>query len=278
MTYNKNLPLSAYLNSSETGNFFLLAGPCVIEGEQMALEIAEKVVEVTSRLNIPYVFKGSYRKANRSRIDSFTGIGDIEALKILRKVGETFGIPTVTDIHTETEAAMAAEYVDMLQIPAFLCRQTTLLVAAAKTGKMVNIKKGQFLSPGAMEHAVRKVRDAGNSQVAVTERGTTFGYQDLIVDYRGIPEMQQFDCPVILDVTHSLQQPNQTAGVTGGRPDMIETVARAGVAVGCDGIFIETHQNPAVAKSDGANMLRLDLLPELLEKLTTLRMAVNSIK
>ncbi len=278
MTYNKNLPLSAYLNSSETGNFFLLAGPCVIEGEQMALEIAEKVVEVTSRLNIPYVFKGSYRKANRSRIDSFTGIGDIEALTILRKVGETFGIPTVTDIHTETEAAMAAEYVDMLQIPAFLCRQTTLLVAAAKTGKMVNIKKGQFLSPGAMEHAVRKVRDAGNSQVAVTERGTTFGYQDLIVDYRGIPEMQQFDCPVILDVTHSLQQPNQTAGVTGGRPDMIETVARAGVAVGCDGIFIETHQNPAVAKSDGANMLCLDLLPELLEKLTTLRMAVNSIK
>lgn len=278
MTYNKSLPLSTYLNSSETGNFFLLAGPCVIEGEQMALEIAEKVVEVTSRLNIPYVFKGSYRKANRSRIDSFTGIGDIEALKILRKVGETFGIPTVTDIHTEPEAEIAAEYVDMLQIPAFLCRQTTLLVAAAKTGKMVNIKKGQFLSPGAMEHAVRKVRDAGNFQVAVTERGTTFGYQDLIVDYRGIPEMQQFDCPVILDVTHSLQQPNQTAGVTGGRPDMIETVARAGIAVGCDGIFIETHQNPAVAKSDGANMLRLDLLPDLLEKLTTLRMAVNSIK
>lgn len=277
MTYNKKLPLSTYLNSSETGNFFLLAGPCVIEGEQMALEIAERVVEVTSRLNIPYVFKGSYRKANRSRIDSFTGIGDIEALKILRKVGETFGIPTVTDIHTEPEAEMAAEYVDMLQIPAFLCRQTTLLVAAAKTGKMVNIKKGQFLSPGAMEHAVRKVRDAGNSHVAVTERGTTFGYQDLIVDYRGIPEMQRFDCPVILDVTHSLQQPNQTAGVTGGRPDMIETVARAGIAVGCDGIFIETHQNPAVAKSDGANMLRLDLLPELLEKLTTLRMAVNAI-
>lgn len=277
MTYDKNLPLSAYLNSSKTGNFFLLAGPCVIEGEQMALEIAEKVVEVTSRLNIPYVFKGSYRKANRSRIDSFTGIGDVEALKILRKVGETFGIPTVTDIHTEPEAEMAAEYVDMLQIPAFLCRQTTLLVAAAKTGKMVNIKKGQFLSPGAMEHAVKKVRDAGNQQVAVTERGTTFGYQDLIVDYRGIPEMQQFDCPVILDVTHSLQQPNQTAGVTGGRPEMIETVARAGIAVGCDGIFIETHQNPAVAKSDGANMLRLDLLPELLEKLTTLRLAVNTL-
>lgn len=244
----------------------------------MALEIAEKALEVTSRLNIPYVFKGSYRKANRSRIDSFTGIGDGEALEILRKVRETFGIPVVTDIHTEPEAAMAAEYVDMLQIPAFLCRQTTLLVAAARTGKMVNIKKGQFLSPGAMAHAVRKVRDAGNPQVAVTERGTTFGYQDLIVDYRGIPEMQRNGCPVILDVTHSLQQPNQTVGVTGGRPDMIETVARAGIAVGCDGIFIETHQNPAVAKSDGANMLRLDLLPGLLERLTVLRMAVNEIK
>lgn len=277
MTYDKNIPLPQYLSSSATGNFFLLAGPCVIEGEKMALEIAEKAVELTSRLDIPYVFKGSYRKANRSRIDSFTGIGDLEALRILRKVGETFGIPTVTDIHTEPEAAMAAEYVDMLQIPAFLCRQTTLLVAAAETGKMVNIKKGQFLSPGAMEHAVRKVRDAGNPNVAVTERGTTFGYQDLIVDYRGIPEMQRNGCPVILDVTHSLQQPNQTAGVTGGRPDMIETVARAGIAVGCDGIFIETHQNPAEAKSDGANILRLDLLPDLLEKLTVLRMAVNAI-
>ncbi len=277
MTYDKNIPLPQYLSSSATGNFFLLAGPCVIEGEKMALEIAEKAVDLTSRLDIPYVFKGSYRKANRSRIDSFTGIGDLEALRILRKVGETFGIPTVTDIHTEPEAAMAAEYVDMLQIPAFLCRQTTLLVAAAETGKMVNIKKGQFLSPGAMEHAVRKVRDAGNPDVAVTERGTTFGYQDLIVDYRGIPEMQRNGCPVILDVTHSLQQPNQTAGVTGGRPDMIETVARAGIAVGCDGIFIETHQNPAEAKSDGANMLRLDLLPDLLEKLTVLRMAVNAI-
>jgi len=277
MTYEKNMPLPQYLASSATGNFFLLAGPCVIEGEKMALEIAEKAVELTSRLDIPYVFKGSYRKANRSRIDSFTGIGDLEALRILRKVGETFGIPTVTDIHTEPEAEMAAEYVDMIQIPAFLCRQTTLLVAAAKTGKMVNIKKGQFLSPGAMEHAVRKVRDAGNPNVAVTERGTTFGYQDLVVDYRGIPEMQRNNCPVILDVTHSLQQPNQTAGVTGGRPDMIETVARAGIAVGCDGIFIETHQDPPSAKSDGANMLRLDLLSGLLEKLTALRMAVNAI-
>jgi 2-dehydro-3-deoxyphosphooctonate aldolase (KDO 8-P synthase) len=266
-----------YLKSSSTNNFFLLAGPCVIEGEQMALEIAEKVVEVTSELNIPYVFKGSYRKANRSRIDSFTGIGDENALKILRKVKETFNIPVVTDIHTNEEAEMAAEYVDILQIPAFLCRQTELLVAAAKTGKMVNIKKGQFLSPEAMSFAVQKVIDAGNPQVAITERGTTFGYQDLIVDYRGIPEMQKNNCPVILDVTHSLQQPNQSAGVTGGRPDLIETVARAGIAVGVDGIFIETHQNPAVAKSDGANMLQLDKLPELLRNLTAIRNTINTL-
>ena len=266
-----------YLKSSSTNNFFLLAGPCVIEGEQMALEIAEKVVKVTSELNIPYVFKGSYRKANRSRIDSFTGIGDENALKILCKVKETFNIPVVTDIHTNEEAEMAAEYVDILQIPAFLCRQTELLVAAAKTGKMVNIKKGQFLSPEAMSFAVQKVIDAGNPQVAITERGTTFGYQDLIVDYRGIPEMQKSGCPVILDVTHSLQQPNQSAGVTGGRPDLIETVARAGIAVGVDGIFIETHQNPAVAKSDGANMLQLDKLPELLRNLTAIRNTINTL-
>ncbi|MDE5573251.1 MAG: 3-deoxy-8-phosphooctulonate synthase, partial [Muribaculaceae bacterium] len=251
-----------YLKSSSTDNFFLFAGPCVIEGEQMALDIAGKVSEITSRLNIPYVFKGSYRKANRSRIDSFTGIGDIEALKILRKVRETFNIPVVTDIHSVDEARMAAEYVDVLQIPAFLCRQTDLLVAAAETGRFVNIKKGQFLSPESMKFAVEKVRDAGNNQVAVTERGTTFGYQDLVVDYRGIPEMQKNGCPVILDITHSLQQPNQSAGVTGGRPDLIETVAKAGIAVGVDGIFIETHQNPAVAKSDGANMLRLDLMEQ----------------
>ena len=263
-----------YLKSSSTDNFFLLAGPCVIEGEQMAMEIAEKVSEITSRLNIPYVFKGSYRKANRSRIDSFTGIGDIEALKILRKVRETFNIPVVTDIHSVNEAKMAAEYVDVLQIPAFLCRQTDLLVAAAETGRMVNIKKGQFLSPESMKFAVEKVRDAGNNQVAITERGTTFGYQDLVVDYRGIPEMQKNGCPVILDITHSLQQPNQAAGVTGGRPDLIETVAKAGIAVGVDGIFIETHQNPAVAKSDGANMLRLDLMEQLLDHLTILRRAV----
>lgn len=264
-----------YLQSSPTGNFFLLAGPCVIEGEEMALDIAEFICEVTNRLNIPYVFKGSYKKANRSRIDSFTGIGDEKALKILRKVKETFNIPVVTDIHTEQEAAIAAEYVDILQIPAFLCRQTDLLVAAARTGKLVNIKKGQFLSPEAMEHAVKKVRDAGNPQVAITERGTTFGYQDLIVDYRGIPTMKKFGTPVILDATHSLQQPNQTSGVTGGRPDLIDTIASAGIAAGTDGLFIETHRNPAVAKSDGANMLRLELLPALLEKLTALRMVVN---
>lgn len=269
--------ITKYLQSSATGNFFLLAGPCVIEGEAMAIDIAGKVAEITRRLNIPYVFKGSYRKANRSRLDSFTGIGDLKALEILHKVGQTFSIPVVTDIHTAEEAAMAAEYADILQIPAFLCRQTDLLVAAARTGRMVNIKKGQFLSPEAMRFAVEKVRDAGNPSVAITERGTTFGYQDLIVDYRGIPEMQRNGCPVILDVTHSLQQPNQSAGVTGGKPELIETVARAGIAVGVDGIFIETHQNPAVAKSDGANMLRLDKMETLLEHLTTLRMAVNEI-
>ncbi len=265
-----------YFKSSATNNFFLLAGPCVIEGEKMALDIAEFACEITAKLNIPYVFKGSYKKANRSRIDSFTGIGDEKALKILRKVHETFNIPVVTDIHTEQEAAIAAEYVDILQIPAFLCRQTELLVAAAKTGKMVNIKKGQFLSPEAMKYAVQKVIDAGNPQVAITERGTTFGYQDLIVDYRGLPTMQQFGVPVILDATHSLQQPNQSAGVTGGRPDLIETIARAGIAVGVDGLFIETHQNPAEAKSDGANMLKLSLLPDLLNHLTDIRMTINN--
>ncbi len=264
-----------YLKSSDNYNFFLLAGPCVIEGEQMAMDIAGKINEVTSRLGIPYVFKGSYKKANRSRIDSFTGIGDMKALEILRKVKETYNIPVVTDIHTEEEAALAAEYVDILQIPAFLCRQTDLLVAAARTGKMVNIKKGQFLSPEAMEHAVKKVIDAGNNQIAVTERGTTFGYTDLIVDYRGIPTMQKLGVPVILDATHSLQQPNQPTGVTGGRPDLIETIARAGVAVGVDGLFIETHPEPSKAKSDGANMLPLHQLPELLERLSAIRATIN---
>lgn len=264
-----------YLKSSDKNNFFLLAGPCVIEGEQMAMDIAGNINEITSKLDIPYVFKGSYKKANRSRIDSFTGIGDIKALEILRKVKETYNIPVVTDIHTETEASLAADYVDILQIPAFLCRQTDLLVAAAKTGKMVNIKKGQFLSPEAMEHAVKKVIDAGNNQVAITERGTTFGYTDLIVDYRGIPTMQKFGVPVILDATHSLQQPNQPAGVTGGRPDLIETIARAGIAVGVDGLFIETHPEPSKAKSDGANMLPLHQLPELLDRLSEIRAAIN---
>ncbi len=268
--------INQYLHSSPTGNFFLLAGPCVIEGEQMAMDIAGQIKDVTDRLNIPYVFKGSYRKANRSRLDSFTGIGDMKALEVLDKVRKTFSIPTVTDIHQPEEAALAASFVDILQIPAFLCRQTDLLIAAANTGKMVNIKKGQFLAPGAMKHAVAKERDAGNCNVAITERGTTFGYQDLIVDFRGVPEMQKFDCPVIVDVTHSLQQPNQTEGVTGGRPDMIETIARAAIAVGADGLFIETHPNPSVAKSDGANMLRLDLLPGLLERLSAIRSTINN--
>ena len=260
---------------TSTDNFFLLAGPCVIEGEEMAMRIAEHVVNVTGRLGIPYVFKGSYRKANRSRLDSFTGIGDEKALKILAKVRDTFGVPVVTDIHTADEAEMAAPYVDVLQIPAFLCRQTDLLVAAARTGRVVNIKKGQFLSAGAMRFAAEKVVEAGNSNVMLTERGTTFGYQDLVVDYRGIPEMQSFGFPVVLDVTHSLQQPNQTSGVTGGMPRLIETVAKAGIAVGADGIFLETHEDPSVAKSDGANMLRLDLLEGLLERLIRIRQAVK---
>ena len=241
---------------TKNDNFFLLAGPCAIEGEEMAMRIAEKVLPITDKLHIPYVFKGSYRKANRSRLDSFTGIGDEKALKILRKVGETFHVPTVTDIHETHEAAMAAEYVDVLQIPAFLCRQTDLLVAAAETGKVVNIKKGQFLSPAAMQFAVQKVQDAGNPQVMITERGTTFGYTDLVVDFRGIPQMRQFGVPVVMDVTHSLQQPNQTSGVTGGLPALIGTIAKAAIAVGADGLFIETHPDPAQAKSDGANMLR----------------------
>lgn len=255
-------------------NFFLLAGPCVIEGEDMALRIAEKISEIAQRHDIKYVFKGSYRKANRSRLDSFTGIGDEKALKILRKVGETFNIPTVTDIHETHEADMAAEYVDVLQIPAFLCRQTDLLVAAAKTGKIVNIKKGQFLSAGAMKFAAQKVADAGNKNVMLTERGTTFGYTDLVVDFRGIPEMQSFGYPVVMDITHSLQQPNQSSGVSGGLPSMIETIAKAAIAVGVDGLFIETHPQPSIAKSDGANMLQLDLLEGLLEKLIRIRKAI----
>jgi 2-dehydro-3-deoxyphosphooctonate aldolase (KDO 8-P synthase) len=255
-------------------NFFLMAGPCVIESEEMALQIAEKISEITHRLHIPYIFKGSYRKANRSRIDSFTGIGDEKALKILRKVNETFGIPTVTDIHESAEAAMAAEYVDVLQIPAFLCRQTDLLLAAARTGKIVNIKKGQFLAPSGMQYAAQKVVDAGNRNVMITERGVTFGYTDLVVDYRSIPQMQQFGFPVVMDITHSLQQPNQSSGVTGGMPGLIETIAKAAIAVGADGLFIEAHPEPGKAKSDGANMLRLDLLESLLQKLVRIREAI----
>lgn len=261
---------------TSTENFFLLAGPCVIEGEDMAMRIAERVVGMTNDRNIPYVFKGSYRKANRSRIDSFTGIGDEAALRVLRKVRETFNVPVVTDVHSAEEAEMAAEYVDILQIPAFLCRQTDLLVAAAKTGRVVNIKKGQFLSPEAMKFAAEKVvSEGGAGQVMLTERGTTFGYQDLVVDFRGIPQMRSFGYPVVMDITHSLQQPNQTAGVTGGMPQMISTIAKAAIAVGADGIFIETHENPAVAKSDGANMLRLDLLEDLLDTLLRVRAAVR---
>ena len=263
------------LQHTDSGNFFLIAGPCAIEGEQMALEIAEAVHGICDRLKIPYIFKGSYRKANRSRIDSFTGIGDEKALHVLKKVRDTFGIPVTTDIHTEQEAELAAQYVDVLQIPAFLCRQTSLLVAAAETGKVVNIKKGQFLSPEAMKFAQDKVLESGNDKVILTERGTTFGYQDLVIDYRGLPTMQSFGATVVLDCTHSLQQPNQASGVTGGRPALIGAVAKAGIAVGVDGLFIETHPEPAKAKSDGANMLPLDRLEPLLKKLVAVRRAVS---
>ena len=261
---------------TDSDMFFLLAGPCVIEGEEMAMRIAEHISELTDKYGIPYVFKGSFKKANRSRLDSFTGIGDEKALKILAKVRHNFQIPVVTDIHTAQDAVMAAEYVDVLQIPAFLCRQTELLVAAAETGKVVNIKKGQFLGPDSMHFAVEKVRESNNENVMVTERGTTFGYQDLIVDYRGIDVMRETcKCPVVLDVTHSLQQPNQAGGVTGGKPELIECIAKAGVAVGVDGIFIETHPDPKHAKSDGANMLQLDKLEDLLIKLMRIRQAIN---
>ena len=264
------------LKHTTSDNFFLLAGPCAIEGETMALEIAEKVCKITENLKIPYIFKGSFKKANRSRIDSFTGIGDEKALKILRKVSETFDIPTVTDIHEVSDAAMAAQYVDVLQIPAFLVRQTDLVVAAAQTGKVVNLKKGQFMSPEAMKHAVQKVKDAGNEKAWITDRGTMFGYQDMIVDFRGIPTMRAF-APTVLDVTHSLQQPNQTSGVTGGRPDMIETIARAGIVNNIDGLFIETHFDPSNAKSDGANMLHIDHLEKLLTNLSAIRRTINSL-
>jgi 2-dehydro-3-deoxyphosphooctonate aldolase (KDO 8-P synthase) len=257
---------------------FLIAGPCVIEGEEMAMVIAEEALRVTRSMGMPYVFKGSYRKANRSRGDSFTGIGDEQALGILKKVGEGFGVPTLTDIHSAEEAVMAADYVDVLQIPAFMCRQTDLLTAAGRTGRTVNIKKGQFLSPEAMRFAIEKVKEAGQGGVMVTERGTSFGYTDLVVDYRGIPLMRDFGCPVIMDVTHSLQRPNQTAGVTGGMPALIETIARAAVAVGVDGLFIETHPDPSRALSDGTTMLRLDLLEGLMERLCRLRECVREME
>ena len=264
------------LKNTDTNNFFLIAGPCAIEGEEIAMEIAEQVIAITSRLKIPYIFKGSYRKANRSRLDSFTGIGNEKALKILRKVSETFDVPVTTDIHSVAEVEMAAQYVDVLQIPAFLCRQTDLLVAAAKTGKVVTIKKGQFMSPDSMRFAIDKVVESGNEKAMLIERGTTFGYQDLVIDYRGIPQMKSFGKPVILDCTHSLQQPNQSSGVTGGKPALIETVAKAGIAVGADGLFMETHPRPQEASSDAANMLPLDRLEGLLERLVRVRNAIIS--
>lgn len=263
------------IKHTDSDNFFLLAGPCAIEGEEISMKIAERIVAITDKLKIPFIFKGSYRKANRSRLDSFSGIGDKKALRILKKISDTFGVPTVTDIHSAEEAAMAAAYVDVLQIPAFLCRQTDLLVAAAETGKVVNIKKGQFLASESMKFAVNKVRESGNEKIILTDRGTMFGYQDMIVDFRGIPVMQENNCPVVLDITHSLQQPNQTSGVTGGRPELIETIAKAGIAVGVDGIFIETHPDPANAKSDGANMLHLDYLEDLMTKLVAIRQVIN---
>jgi 2-dehydro-3-deoxyphosphooctonate aldolase (KDO 8-P synthase) len=262
------------LKNHQNGNFFLIAGPCVVEDEQMPLAIASRIRKIADRLGIPFIFKASYQKANRSRSDSFTGIGHKKALQLIGQVGKELNIPVLTDIHTEEQAAMAAEYVEILQIPAFLCRQTELLVAAGKTGKVVNIKKGQFASADSMKFAVQKVLQTGNSQILLTERGSTFGYNDLIVDFRNIPGMQANGVPVVVDITHSLQQPNQASGITGGRPDLIETIAKAAIAVGADGIFLETHPDPANAKSDGANMLRIDYLEDLLEKLVRIRKAV----
>ena len=263
------------LKYTDSGNFFLMAGPCAIEGEEMAMQIAERIKTITDKLQIPWIFKGSYRKANRSRLDSFTGIGDEKALRILQKVGQEFDVPTVTDIHESGEAAMAAAYVDVLQIPAFLCRQTDLLIAAAHTGKVVNVKKGQFLSGAAMRFAVDKIRESGNEKVILTDRGNSFGYSDLVVDFRNIPEMRATGAPVVMDVTHSLQQPNQSSGVTGGKPALIETIAKAAIAVGADGLFIETHPQPSIAKSDGANMLPLDQLEVLMQKLIRVRKAIQ---
>ena len=265
------------INHTSTGNFFLIAGPCVVEDHENPFVVCQKLKAVTERLRIPFLFKASYRKANRSSVTSFTGIGDLEALRVLREVGERYGVPVVTDIHTNEEARLAADYADVLQIPAFLCRQTELLTAAAETGRVVNVKKGQFLAPEAMEQVAGKMRAFGSSNFMLTERGTTFGYQDLVVDFRGVPTMQQNDVPVVVDITHSLQQPNQTAGVTGGRPDMIETIGRAAIAVGADGIFMETHPDPKNAKSDGANMLPLDLAESLLDRLVKIHQVACSL-
>lgn len=262
------------LSNASSTNFFLMAGPCVVESKELLQEVARTVAPICKELEIPFIFKSSYKKANRTRLDSFTGIGNEKALNFLAEIREEFKIPVVTDIHTEEEAAFAAKYVDVLQIPAFLCRQTDLLVAAAKTGKTVNVKKGQFLAPNSMQFAVNKLVESGNSNVLLTERGTTFGYGDLVVDYRGIPEMQSYGYPVVMDVTHSLQQPNTGSGVTGGKPQLIETIAKAAIAVGADGLFIETHPNPAKALSDGANMLPLNQLESLLVKLTAIRKAI----
>ena len=266
-----------YIQDTNTGNFFLIAGPCVVENEEICMQVARYIKDITNKLGIPYIFKSSYRKANRSRLDSFTGIGDLSAMEILRKIRDHMKVPVLTDIHTPEEAGIAAEYVDVLQIPAFLSRQTDLLVAAAKTGKYINIKKGQFMSPGSMKFAADKVMETGNKKVMLTERGTMFGYQDLVVDYRGIIEMKKTGLPVVLDVTHSLQEPNQETGISGGKPEMIETIAKAGIAVGVDGIFLETHPEPSEALSDGANMLRMDTMEELLVKLTKLRFAIRSL-
>jgi len=268
------IPKIKYLDS---GNFFLIAGPCVVENETMPGEIAIKIKEITDKLHIPFIFKASYKKANRSKSNSFTGIGDEKGLRIIESIGKSLNIPTLTDIHAEIDAQLAAQYVDILQIPAFLCRQTELLQAAGHTGKVINIKKGQFLSAESMKYAIDKVKETGNEKIMVTERGSMFGYNDLIVDYRNIPEMQKNNVPVVLDITHSLQQPNQSGGITGGKPELIETIARAGIAVGVDGIFIETHPNPAIAKSDGANMLKLGYLEKLLEKLLKIRESIQSL-
>jgi len=262
------------IQQKKNRNFFLIAGPCVYEGEEISLHIAEKIKDITNNLKIPFIFKASYKKANRSSLNSFTGVGDERALMGVNNIGLKLDIPVLTDVHAQDEVLLAAPYVDVLQIPAFLCRQTDLLIAAGKTGKVINIKKGQFLSPEAMKFAVQKVNSTGNTDVWLTERGTTFGYSDLVVDYRSIPIMKSFETAVVLDVTHSLQQPNQLSGVTGGRPELIETIAKAGIAAGADGLFIETHPNPSMAKSDGANMLALDKLEELLEKLVKIRSAV----